>query len=146
MLLFPLIFLFIFIINTWNDIKSEPSFYVFLLYCIGFTVNIYKIWVIQYEFARLYRIKINPSFPLTRSEYYEFLDKDPKAHVIWNSNKLLMLSFSKHKDKELSKLSRRLRFLIIFAFSSPLIYFLFLMFFLFADQFIKKNYILSGCC
>lgn len=122
LLLFPFVFVLIFIINTWHDLKSESGFYIFILYVFTLGLLIYKYWENYYLFAKLYRKKVNPNFPLTRNEYFELWIKNNKYKL--NPLHFTTITFSHFEDNELTKYSKKANLYLILAFCSPILFFM----------------------
>lgn len=121
LLLFPFIFIAIFVINTWDSWRKEPSFYIFVIYALSLGLLISKYWENYYSFAKLYRKKINPDFPLTRSEYFELWVKDNKYR--FNQLSFLTITFDHFTDNEISKYSKKANMYLVLAFCSPVLFF-----------------------
>jgi hypothetical protein len=116
LLLFPGVFLFVFIVSTWNDIGKDPSYYLFIIYSLCLGVMVFKLWGAYYKFAQAYRRKKNPDFPLT---YGEAADYGYTMESMFNQSKVLSLLFIKHKDKELNDLAHKYKKLMLITFLSP---------------------------
>lgn len=120
-LLFLSVFLLIFVVSAWDDVKYEPSFYVFMLYAITLGFFVYKYYENYYKFAKLYREKLNPNFPLTHNEAYERWIKDNKYRV--STFHFMSITFGHFNDKEIAKYAKKTSLYLIFAFCSPIAFF-----------------------
>lgn len=121
-LLFPTVLLTIFSVSVWKDSSDEPAFYFFLAYSITLGTIMYKFWGEYNEFLLLYRKKINPNYPLNRSELSDFYKKD--FNKFKNSYTPITLTLEQHKDKELAHTASKVNRLFLMAASSPLLFFI----------------------
>lgn len=107
---------------SWNEADEKLLLVVFYIYTLTLAFFVYKIWEKYYEFAKLYRKKLNPDFPLTHSEFPEYFDKNPK--IFFRSNMhIYTLIWAKYEDKQLSIITKEIKKLLLIACASPAIFF-----------------------